>query len=494
LGQFALACGAFAALALAYAPPTAANWLSRLAHGVGEVGEVGLKAGSKIGVAALEGAAGYVARLPKLGKGSALAAHMTPEGHWKFVNREGEVFTAATPDELARMRGTLAPDTGSGDRLALYLSDETVFERRAALKDLPPGADLYVVSGKNAYRLGEGATTAEIRPNVTVALDTRGLFEEAVFHLGRPLNRSNIRVLALEPGGPKRLTGAPRYDPASKAALVDQIDPTSLSSAFGSIKGQTALVSGRIEGDVLVFRPASGGEQKIDLKSLVAAAETSDVNLVFLETGTLQQPGGLNWLWQKVAVAGLDEALERSTFADFLSSLAGAGTDLSVTAAAGSPGRIVLQARPVASTSDAVTGTLGDWASEITGHVVVKAVQVYARDEAREQELDARIVPGIPAGLQFAYLGAIIAGILSHNISAGWWGRLWPPEERAEYASGMGYWAARVVRVLAYVLVFLPIVGMPALLWSMVLQIWGVLTAPVRAWAWLRARLGSRSA
>ncbi len=54
-------------------------------------------------------AADYVARLPKPVKGAALAAHATPEGHWKFVSREGEVFTAGNADELARVRSVLAP-------------------------------------------------------------------------------------------------------------------------------------------------------------------------------------------------------------------------------------------------------------------------------------------------------------------------------------------------------------------------------------------------
>ena len=102
-----------------------------------------------------------------------------------------------------------------------------------------------------------------MRPNITVEIGDRKLFEEAVFQLGRPLNRSNIRVLALEPGGPKALASAPRFDPATKTALVDQIDPGSLPQALGKIKGQTVLVTGRVEGDVLHFLPAGGPEQKL---------------------------------------------------------------------------------------------------------------------------------------------------------------------------------------------------------------------------------------
>src|SRR5690606_23546477 len=128
-------------------------------------------------------------------------------------------------------------------RVALYLSEDTVFAQRAALKDLPADAELHVVVGKDAYRLRRGTAAddlaAEFRPGVVVRLTDRALFEETVYRLAKPLNRSDIRVLALETGGPARLSSAPRYDPATKAALVDQVDPTALPQALSGLRGQT---------------------------------------------------------------------------------------------------------------------------------------------------------------------------------------------------------------------------------------------------------------
>jgi len=479
--------------------PATAGWLSRIGHGAAEVGEAGAHASKlgKLGLGALDHAAAYVAKLPVLPKGAALAAHATPEGHWKFVNREGEVFTAGTADELARATAVLAPDAAGG-KLALYLSEDTIFGQRALLKDLPPEAELHLVTGKDSYRIRRGASaasgslSAEVRPNITVDLADRKLFSEASFQLARPLNRSNIRVLALEPGGPRALSSVPRFDPATKAALVDQIDPGALEAAFAKLRGQTVLISGRVDGDALAFLPASGAEQKLLVRNLVAAAEASDVNLVLLNAAAARQPGGRNWLWQKVEVAGLDEALRRATFADFLASLAQGG-ELAISAAEASYGRITLRAVPSGEQLVPLSGTIQDLMAEVTGQVtgqvITKSVEVYARDKDREQELDSRLLPGIPSALQFAYLGATVAGLMSLAVSRPWWRRVWPPEAREEYSGATGYYAARAARFLAFLLLFLPLAGLPAFLWSMALQLWGMLTSPFRAFSWLRARI-----
>lgn len=488
-----------AALAGASREADAFSWLSRIARNAGEAGGVSaLKATGKTGIAALDNAAAHVAVLPKLSKGGlAFAAHATPEGHWKFVNSEGQVFTAATPDELARVATALAPEAAPGGRLALYLSEDTVFAERAAMKALPAESELHVVVGREAYPLRHSgdALAAEIRPNVVVSLTARHLFDETAFLLARPLNRANIRTLALETGGPTHLPGAPRYDPATRAALVDQIDPAALPAAFAGVRGQTALVSGRIEGNGLTFRPSKGPEQKLDVTRVVKAAEEADVNLVLLDTATAHQPGGRNWLWQKVAVAGLDDALKRATFADFLSALGGAGGELTVNAATSSQGRLLFSVVPARPASAPLTDTLGgwvgwnDWIGDITGHTAVRAVEIFARDSEQQQERDARLVPGIPSTIQYFYLGGLVMGLMAWQVTIPWWRRIWPPEQRGEYASRLGYGMARLARMLIGVVLFLPLVGLPALLWLGLLQLWTLVTIPFRGLRWLWTRL-----
>ena len=340
-----------AAVAMASLPAASAGWLTRIAGGAAEVGAVGAKAG-KLGIASLERAATVVKGLPATAKGAALAAHVTQEGHWKFVNRSGEVFTAGTPQELARAIPTLAPEVAEGQALALYLTEQTVFESRAALKDLPKAAELNVVVGHDSYKLirkGVGATEAlyaEVRPNIVVALTDPALFDEAVWQLARPLKKADVRVLSLEPGGPDGWhlcrSSTRRRGPPSSIALI-------LTSCRRPLVGAGADRAPhrphRWQGPTL--NPAKGAESSIVLKDLTAAADAADVNLVVLEQTAGRQPGGRNWFWQRVEVKGLDDALTRASFADFLNALGGASRgQLAVTASAESPGRILVQATP----------------------------------------------------------------------------------------------------------------------------------------------------
>jgi hypothetical protein len=463
-----------------------ANWLSRLGRIGAEVGETGVRAG-KIGVVELERGAALIRTLPAGTKGSVLAAHATPEGHWKFVNRDGEVFTAGTPEELQRVVPTLLPDAAPGGSLGVYLSEETLFADRALLKDLPSGAKLYVVAGADSYPLlsrGD-ALYAAVRPNLLVDLRERALFDEAIAQLERPLSRSSIRSLALEPGGPATLSSYPRLDPDTKAALVDAIDPPALARALSSVRGQTVLVTGRVEDNLLHFNPSTGGEQSVKLSDLTRAAADVDVNLVILQSDTPRQPGGRNWFWQRISVGGLDDALKRATFGDFLDALGASRGEFHVSMQREANGRVAIRAVPADAGSEPITGVVSGWwssaVSNVTGNVVTTAVDVYARDDERQKELDRRLIPLIPSWFQFAYLAGLVAGVLGWPVASQWYARVWPPEQRAEYGAAAGYRAAQVVRLLAYLLLFLPILGVPALIGSFMQQLWALVLLPVRA-------------
>jgi hypothetical protein len=492
-----------AVLLLAASIPAAqANWLSRLGRIGAEVGEVAPGAGKlgagKLGVIELERAATHIRSLPISAKGAVLAAHATPEGHWKFVNREGDVFTAGTPEELQRVVPTLLPDAAPGGNLGIYLSEDTLFRDRALLKDLPPGAKLHVVTGADSYPLltradaGAGTLYAAVRHNLLVDVRERALFDEAITQLERPLSRSSIRTLALEPGGPGTLSSYPRLDPDTKAALVDAIDPPSLAGAISSVRGQTVLVTGRVEDNLLHFRPSSGAEQSIKLSDLTRAAADADVNLVILHAEAPRQPGGRNWFWQRIAVGGLDDALKRATLGDFLDALGASRGEFRVSMQREASGRVAIRALPATAESAPITGVVGDlWTSavsSVTGNVVTTAVEVHARDEERQKEIDQRIIPYIPSWYQFAYLVGLVAGVLGWPVASQWFARVWPQEQREEYRNSVGYRAAQGVRLLAYFVLFLPIAGIPALIVSFIQQLWALAMLPVRAVRWLSAR------
>jgi hypothetical protein len=476
--------------------PAQANWLSKLMG----FAEHGASSTGKVATNAIDNASRHVPSLPARADGAAvLAAQATQEGHWRFVNKAGETLTAGTPDELKRVATVLLPEAKPDTKLTLYVTEDTIFAHRAALRDLPKGSELYVVAGSESYRIlrrGEGAAErlfAELRPNLIVELADRRAFEEAAWQLARPLNKASVRVLALEPGGSPHLASAPRIDPATKRALVDVIDPASLAAALGSVRGQTVLVTGRVDGRLLYVQPSSGAERSVLLPDLHKAAEAADVNLIVLRSAsTPRQPGGRNWLWQKVEVKGLEQAMRHARFADFLSALGRPNNRLLVSATA-TGSRTALEVRPSPDIPGGLTpgsggGLFSGFVSDLTGRVVVTGLDASVRSAERQQELDHRLVPGIPSDFQIGYVLLLVLGLLGVPISRAWWRRLWPPETLTDYQGRVGYWAARLVRGGAFLLVFLPLtapVTAPLNLWR---QIVDVATAPLRWWRWVAQR------
>jgi hypothetical protein len=490
----AIACAGLL-IALLLTPDVArANWLSKV---MGAAEHAGTRSG-RLGLGALDNAAAHVKALSAMAERPALAAQATQEGHWRFVNKAGETFTAGTPEEMKRVTSVLLPDARADAKLSLYVTEDTILLNRAALKDLPAGTELYVVVRRESYRVlrGEGAGErlyAQVRPNLVVEMSNRKAFDEAVWQLTRPLNKANVRVIALEPGGPPRLASAPRVDPVTRRALVDAIEPASLTAALGTVRGQTVLVTGRVDGRILYVQPSTGAERSLLLPDLFKAAEEADVNLVVLRAAsTPRQPGGRNWLWQKVEVKGLEQAMQHARVADFLNALGASNAPLAVSANA-SGRRTVLDIKPAADLSSGpLQNPVGDLFSgivaDITGRVVTAGLQANMRSAERQQELDQRLIPGIPSDFQVGYVVLVVLGLFGVPVSRAWWRRLWPPEAAAEYAGRGGYLAARTVRALAFLLLFLPVTAPVSAPYNLARQIYDVAMTPVRWWRWLTGR------
>jgi hypothetical protein len=109
----------------------------------------------------------------------------------------------------------------------------------------------------------------------------------------------------------------------------------------------------------------------------------------------------------------------------------------------------------------------------------------------RQKEMDARIVRFLPAWVQNVFLAGVAAGLVAWRVSLGWWRRLWPQEDRKEYERAIGFYLAKAVRLLMFLIVFLPLAGMPALFAMLAMQLWEAVTYPVRLWR--RAR-GAKAA
>jgi hypothetical protein len=478
--------------ALMSASPVEAGWLSKI---IGAADNAGSRA-VRHGTGSLDNVAAHIKALPHKPDSHALAVGATPEGHWRFTNRAGETITAASPEELRRALAIVAPEAaGAEGKLALYLAEDTVFRHRSLLKDLPKDATLHLLVDRRAYRLvrqpagNSERLFAEVRPNVLAEMTEPKVFTETIYQLTRPLDRSRMRAIALDPGNPAAIPRYPNIDAATGRAALDVVDPANLVRGMSSLGGQTAVVTGRLDGDLLYFRPASGGERSLIVRDLIAASEAADVNLVILRSQSARQPVGRNWLWQRHEVRGLDSAMVRTDVSDFLDAL---GERIAVSANPIDANRTRLVATRMTDLSSgpvptSITDAMVDVVSDLAGRILTSGVEANVRSQERQRELDDRIVPGIPSSIQFGYLALFVFGLFGLPVSRGWWTRVWPAEQRAEYGSVPGYWAARAVRGLVLILLFAPIVAIASVpvqavrsIWNTALSVWNILTWPVR--------------
>jgi hypothetical protein len=365
---------------------------------------------------------------------------------------------------------------------------------------LLPDADLHVVSGSTSYAVvrksaaeaTDASLSVVVRKHVTVDIKPDGQLSEALAMLSRPMNKANVRMVSFEAGGPKYLASVSTIDKTDKTTLVDRLDPKFFTDGFNRVRGQTVVVTGVLDGDRLHVLPTGLVEDALTVTKLRDAAAASDVNLIILQQGSVRQPGGRNWLWQKIKVEGLDDAVAQPQFADFLNVLGEARGTMNVSTRQDSYGRTLLQAMPVTTSAGALRTTFGPWAGEVAdelrGSIIIDSLTASLRDSEREQELDARIVPGIPSTLQFWAIFNLMAGLIACEVSWGWWKKLWPPEDRKQYSSRLGYHAARLARFAFYLLVFLPIVGGLAFMQLVLRYIWQTITAPLRWLQWLRGK------
>jgi len=180
-------------------------------------------------------------------------------------------------------------------------------------------------------------------------------------------------------------------------------------------------------------------------------------------------------------VSGLDQALQRARVADFYNGLGAANRPVLASAVI-SPRRTSLTIRPLGEASGPGSPTgVGDMFSAvlsgITGRVVITAVVASLRSAERQRELALRIIPGVPADVAAAYLLFLVLGLVGAPASRPWWRRLWPPEAAAEYAGRVGYLAARAVRGLCFLLVFLPLSACLSVPLILARNVWGAAAA-----------------
>lgn len=418
----------------------------------------------------------------------AIAVHANAQGHWQFATLAGDVYTAGTPDELKRAALVIAPDAPDGfASRTLVLSQASLFAGASVLKDLPVAKSIVVAVGPGfpggslpVLRRPAGALAVQVRAQVALDVQDGVLFQEALSHLRRPIDGKSLRVFSLTVGGAASVPHVPKFDASTGASALDLVDPDHLVTAIKSVARQTVVLTGRSEGAFVVMQPASGPLRRYEWAELAGAARAADVDLIVLEVDPPLQPGGQNWLWQRMSVAGLDAARKRPTLADFINAIAAGRGVLSVSSAAAGDQRFGLVARLVQEsgglTGWLTTGWLKDAADAVSGQVagqVLGALRptgmtVNYVSADRRRQLDSAVFGWVPGWVVAVYAGGVALGLLALRVLRAWWRGIWPLERAGDYAGGRGYWLARIVRGVVFVAVFAPIAAVPGVVVTVV--------------------------
>ena len=478
---FLLVLGALAMALVSLAQPAGANWLTRILK---HADDTGAKRSGK-GFAAIDEAGSHLKTLPAPRRSRAVAAELTNEDHWRLRNAEGETFTASTPEELKRGLRILAPLSEQAAQQIIVLTGETLFNHPSKLKALPPDAELNALIESRVYavhkRLVDGIElyNLDVGNGVRVPIRSRAEVHEMLWQLARPVDLAAIRVLALEPGATGILKRTAPPNPEPGRASLETVDPDRLPHMLNAVARGTVVISGRMNGPALHYRPSSGPERTLMLDELRRAAAASDVNLVVIESASARQPGTRNWLWRRVGLTRLDGPRSKPALPDLIGQLTG-GLPVETNAVAISDLRTGFQLTGIGrgaggGWSAPMSETWRDLAPEVTGTIVASGLRLDVTSRSRQRELDARIIPGIPSLVQIAYICLLILGVAGSGVAREWWQRLWPLEARSDYARRTGYWAARAVRGALFLLIFMPLVAVVSAPLAMIRGTWRIL-------------------
>ncbi len=477
---------------LAMHTPVEAGLISALSK-VAKAGKGAKISGAAVGAGLLADTLGFIKRLPPDGTIRRIAAGTDESGHLRIATANGGEWTVATPGELTaalRKAGDKADGLrtgGSARTTAIFVPDTDLYRHRHLFANLPAEIDLRLIHrDKRHYRVTSTAEAGRVRwrvqvhKNVQLTFPQPEILDEMLFRLERTINRSSIRLLRLEPGHRAQVPSVPRTF-GQGLPDADAVDPGRLTTQLHSIRGQTAIITGRIEGGVLVADAGKAGVSRTPIAVLRKAAANADVNLIVLDTQSPVQAGVRGLFGSRARFPALAEAFQRGTFGDFLDALTTPDAPLLLTAQREGERHIAISSvrrnvAPPAETS---------LAPEVA-RMVVHGAHITARDREEAEEHDMRIMVWLPSWIGFALLGNAVLGIMAWGTAWSlWWSKIWKQRSRDRHRNALTWLGERITRIVVFFVLFLPIAGGPALLYDFIMILIAMIRVLMRWTIWL---------
>jgi len=376
-------------------------------------------------------------------------------------------------------------DAGSYKRIELYVRDDQLFGHQTRLAALPDNFDLHIVHRrKNVYPVRRGSAgdnlQVEARPNVLVGAANLRDLDEILFRLERVLNRAALRLLKVVPDSTQKLPTLPDRV-LGRAPEPHAIDSNNIAESLRPLRGQTAVLTGHIENNVLLTQTRRGGKvTRLPIAKIRAAAREADVNLIVLDSNVPLQPG-VRGLLGKRRSKTLDAAFQANTNGEFLAALARHDAPINLRVESNGSRHVAISNVDRRPDVDLNTDELA--------HIehVVHGIHLLSRTREFEEEHDLRLVWWLPSYVVVALIVNLVAGVLAWGIAYGeWWARIWPPSESPQWFRRKISGAARL---LMFFVLFLPLFGGVALVWMVLRIALIIVLIPVRLTTWIRLRV-----
>lgn len=390
---------------------------------------------------------------------------ITEAGHVVLGNGAGERFTASNKAEVRRGFAALGRSVGqTGSAGHVFVTARAAFDQWKVLRDIPAAKMEMVDKQRFGLTLRPDGTPLISTAAGPAEVDAATTLRALQWHLLRPLGA--VRVLALEPGGPQSLTRSINRDVQSGDPLIDAIDPQALAAALPTLRGQIAVITGKVVGGKLTARGSSGTEASIEVATLRAAAANAGVAVILRHGTSGAQPHTPRYRLLRRDPSGPPQYLGefvRATLpsARFAARTLGDGS-LDVT---GEPTKADLL------DAGRWMQAVADMLKPIYGETAVERLAMWLPAPDVQRELDRRVIKAVPSWLQYGYVGLLLLGLLGLPVARRWFARLWPDERRDDYAGSAGFHAARAARAVVFAVVFMPLAAIfsaPASLYRLV--------------------------
>lgn len=383
--------------------------------------------------------------------GAVIVVDVTEAGHWHLANRDDERFIAANGVELRRGLTSLGRAAASDGTVGhVYVTPRAAFRHWKALREVRAASLDLVDRGRFPLNLRPDAP-----PLVRSAVGPADIRDVAAlhalnWHLGRPLG--TVRILALEAGGPNMLTRRINREPESGDSLIDAVDPSALVDALPALWGQVAVVTGRVDGNMLRVRGSRGGEQTVDLIALRRAAETSGVSIVLRHGASPAQP-----YTPRFRLLRRDPSGPPQTLADFVRANVPAAV-AEVRTRDNDWIDVLIEPETTGVLDPARwTRAVTDLVKPIFGETPTERLSLWLPPPKRQQELGWRVFGWLPSWAMLGYSVLLALGLVGLPTARRWFARIWPPEPLTEYGNRWGWHAARAVRSAIFTVVFVPL-------------------------------------